>query len=78
MSLARPIDNSHAAATDLFENFVVAQTPMSVADRNGIKCRFKFSRLKNVRVFDRGLKKTGKTESFADTWNRLTMRTRFC
>ena len=37
MPLTRAVDDAHPAAPDLLEDFVIAEPPMRVGDRNGIE-----------------------------------------
>jgi hypothetical protein len=37
MPLARAVNDAHSAATDLFEDFVIAEPPVGIAHRNGVE-----------------------------------------
>ena len=75
MPLSRAVDDAHPAAPDLFENFVIAKPPMSVADRNGIEGGPELIPAHVLLFFLSSLEEAGEAETVRDTRDGVTTRT---
>ncbi len=74
MPLPRAIDDSHSAAPDLLENFVIAKPPMRVANRDGIERSREFILAHVLLFFLSSLEETGEAEAVRDARDGVTMR----
>ena len=75
MPLPRAVDDPHSAATDLLENFVIAEPPMRVGDCNGIEGGAELILADVLPFLFSTLEETGEAETVRDTRDRVTART---
>ena len=74
MPLTRPVDDAHPAATDFLEDFVIAEPPMRVGDRNGIEGGHELIRSHRLLLFLASPKEAAEAETVRDARRGMTTR----